>query len=431
MQEFQCNGIWWLPQNPSDKVVGTLHFSDDTGGDLSLAGVLGELTERFEEKRLPIILGLAWDCPLGKLVTLRDCPVKSTQFGVPGITREQYYAERLFFGSHLTKEEDFSFSELEVALSGLSSWADDLTGLARSHVPGGNGRHGGFEIRWLPPEPFVGEIPGGHLTLGVGGKLAMVRRDWSIHEFVRFEIACARPLADDELNRKYVYPLQNLMTLATDHPNALVEFIVRRPSSRADIQVLRPRTFHDAEVATDLLRHQMLFSLKDVRSRTIDLIGRWIDVSERLSDVCYPYFGTQYKPGSFVDTKYLFVFQALEVYQRHRRPKDQPSLSTNSPLDVLLASLLEEHWAVIGPLFGANSVEAVAEVIRYRNYVVHRDSDLGESPAYAATLYWLTQKLMFAMKSCFLDELGIPTEERIKLFRQNQLYVHMLGLVRE
>lgn len=431
MQEFQCNGIWWLPQNPSDKVGGTLHFSDGEGGDLSLAGILGESTQRFEEKLIPIILGLVWDCPLGRLVTLRDCRIKGTKFGVPGITREQYRANCLFFGSHFTKEEDFSFSELGVVLSGLSSWADDLTGLIQSHVPVEEGRHGGFEIRWLSPAPIHGEIPGGRLTLSVGSKLTMVRRDWSIREHVLFEIACEGPQAADELNRKYVYPLQNLMTLATDHPNALVEFIVRRPDSRDDIQVLRPRMFHDAELAADLLRHQMLFSLKDVRSRTIDLIGKWIEVSERLSGACDPYFGIQYEPGSFVDTKLLLVFQSLEVYQRQRHPKDQSGLSPNSSLPDLLSRLLEEHWVVVGPLFGESQVETVAKVMRYRNYVVHRDSDLGDSPHYMVNFYWLTQKLMFLMKSCWLDELGVSPAERVELFRQNQLYVHIVGLARK
>jgi hypothetical protein len=313
----------------------------------------------------------------------------------------------------------------------MTSWADNFTGFAQSAVSSADGPQDSFEIRWVSPEPISGQIPGGHLTLGIEGNLAMGRRERSIREDVRCRIACERPQSEDELDRKYVYPLQNLMTLATDHPNALVAFIVRRPNSRDDIRMLRSRTYHDAEAAADLLRHQMLFSLRDIRERTIDLIGRWIEVSCRLSAVCDAYFAIQYKPDSFVDTKFFQVFQALEIYQRKRlNPEGQGVLLPASSLQGLLTGLLQEHWATVGPLFGGNLAETVEEVMKYRNYVVHRDSDLGDSSDYGANLYWLTQKLIILMKACLLTELGLSSEERVKLFRQNQLYVHIRGLAK-
>lgn len=430
MQEFRCNGIWWLPQNPSDKVAGELHFSDEASAHLALAGVFGEPAQRFEEKSVPIILGLAWDCPLGNLVTLRDCRVKGMKIGMPGISREEYFADRLFFGSHLTSEEEFSFSELIIALSGLPSWADDLTGLAQSDAPAGEGHRGGFEIRWLRPEPISGEIPGGHVTLGVGAKLTTVRREWSIREDVRFHIACERPQSDDELSQRYSYPLQNLMTLATDHPNALVEFKVKRPNGRDYIRVLGPRIFHDEDAAADLLRHKMLFSLKDVRSRAVELISKWIDVSQRLKGACNPYFSIHYKPGSFVDTKFLAVFQSLEVYYRERHPEIFPTVPAGVSLQDFLPGLLQEHWDGVGPLFGRTPAEAATEVVQFRNCVVHGYPDLMNKPDYGEKLYWLTQKLMFLMKGCLLRELGFSVEDQLKLFRQNQLHVHLLSLAR-
>src|SRR5262249_22945575 len=151
--------------------------------------------------------------------------------------------------------------------------------------------------------------------------------------------------------------------------------------------------------------------------QVVGLVGKWIEAADRLNDICNPYFGIQYQPASFVDTKFLIVFQALEVYQRRRRRIDDRIIeSSGRLLSELLTSLLEDHQATVGPLFGNDIEGAVAELIRYRNYVVHRNSDLGDNPNYSENLYWLTQKIMFLMKACLLTELGIPSEDQIKFF---------------
>lgn len=425
---FQCNGIWWLPETPTEKVAGLLHFSDDVGITLSLAGILGESSPSLEEKSISIILGVTWDCPHAGELTLKDCRVKSHHLGSPGVMREDYFAERIFAGSHLEREEDFSFSRASIAFSGLSSWAASYTGLRHQQVPAGEGHRGGFEIQWLPPEPISGKIPGGYLTMGVGAKFAMPRREWLITEEVGLSISLDTPLTAEQLTDRYAYPLQNLMTLATDHPNSLVDFSVERPNIRGKIHVLAARTFHDTKAAADLLPYKMLFSLGDFKDRTVDLIARWIDISDRLSDVCGPYFGIQYKPDSFVDVKFLVVFQSLEVYQRKTAPKTLLASPQGGPLDDIVRQLVELHWGAIGPLFGGNLAAAVKEIVSYRNYVVHRNSDLDRRETYGADLYWLTQKLMFLMKACLMAELGISSEEQRKFFERNQMYIHLLGL---
>src|SRR4051812_1632970 len=160
MRDFNCNGIWWLPENPSDQVAGTLHFSDDSFVELSLLGTLGEPTASLEQKTVPVILGLVWDCPLGREVTLKDCLIKSFESGSHLPSREDYFADRMFVGSHLEKEVDFSFSGLSIMLSGLSSWASTLSGLGHEGSPK-------FEIRFRQPESISGRIPGGDFTLRV------------------------------------------------------------------------------------------------------------------------------------------------------------------------------------------------------------------------------------------------------------------------
>jgi hypothetical protein len=430
MQAWDYNGIWWLPENPSENVAGTLRFSEGAGIVLSLSGTLGEAGGPGK-KTIPILLGMIYDCPLGSEATLRNCWVKTLHMGSHGLTREDYHVERLLIGDHLETEDAFLFSDMSVSFSGLSSWADRLTGLSHKSMVIPESHSVKFDISWQAPEPIRGAISGGTLSLRAGGKLSMLRRDWGIKETLQFSIKCTSPMSDDALNKNYIYPLQNFLTLATDHPNARRDLTVRRPGSQTDIHVFGALVFHDDESAADLTPHKMLFLLEDVKDRMIELIGRWFELSEQLRGVCNPYFGILYKPSSYVDTRFLTVYQSLEVYDRLRGGANRHNVQNSSQNGEHLARLIREHESTIAPLFRDNVQEAVANLLRYRNFVVHRDSPIGDDPEYGRELFWLTQRLMFLMKACFLTELGIADEEQLKFFRRNQMYLHILGLTSE
>jgi hypothetical protein len=275
----------------------------------------------------------------------------------------------------------------------------------------------------------AGSIPGGNLALGVSAETSVDGRLYSIEEKVQFTISCEQPASHRELNARFVYPLQNFMTLATDNPNALVEFKVTRPDSQDDVEVLGSRVFHD-ESASDLSPHSMLFSLGDVEGEAVDLISKWIEISHRLNDVCNLYFGVIYKPESFLDTRFMLVCQSLEVYQRKRIPAGE---DRRGSLDLVfaeeLARLMEEHRTTVGPLFGNKIGQGTSELTTYRDYVIYRDSKVGSESDYGPKMFWLTQKVIFLMKACLLTELGIPSERQLKFFQNNQMYAHLLGLV--
>src|ERR1051325_379231 len=246
MQEFHCEGIWWLPTAASDTVGGTLTFSHTSGLTLSLFGVLGESTGFTTEKVAPIILGIAWDCPVGQLLTLTNCRQSNFSMGFPGINREAYHCERLFAGAHLEQEEEFLFSRAVVEFSSLSSWADCLTGFIRSNE--GDTRKVGLE--WDSPEVISGLVPGGSVSLFVEATRSWARRKSSIEEVVRFSIECNEPISAEEIDKAYVYPLQNFLPLATDRPNALVEFSVSQSNKRNPINLIYSMVYQEPLLET-------------------------------------------------------------------------------------------------------------------------------------------------------------------------------------
>jgi hypothetical protein len=117
------------------------------------------------------------------------------------------------------------------------------------------------------------------------------------------------------------------------------------------------------------------------------------------------------------------------VYQKLKRKSDgSDECNKNQFLFDLFLSLLREHWRTVGVLFGKDPSDAATEIIKVRDYVVHRDNKLGKMSHFDENLYWLTQKLMCLMKACLLTELAIAEEDQLKLFRKNEFFVHLLGL---
>ena len=122
MTPFEYNGLWWTPDDPDNKVAGSLRFSDDEGLVLSLMGTIGKNPANFGEKKEPVILGHSHDSKIGTSVTLRGCIRKGFTWGLSSHSRESYFAGSSLFGIHLAASEEPLFSSCHLRLRGLQHW---------------------------------------------------------------------------------------------------------------------------------------------------------------------------------------------------------------------------------------------------------------------------------------------------------------------
>jgi len=427
MKSFECHGIWWLPSDPSDKMGGTLSFSDDSGIVLHLFGAFGEPAYTAGNKAMPIVVGITWDSSLGSLFTLKNCRLTSFHLGSPGIAREDYLCENLFIGAHLEEEDDFLFSYATLEFSGLSNWAEGLSGLTTGPVTTNDPRARGYFAQWTKPDPLVGNIAGARLVLGAGAKSSATVRKATIEEKIQIVVETKQLLTCGQLIVQYSYPLQNFLTFATGNPSTVSRLRVRRTERGDPIDYLAARVYAGDDA--DVPAHRMLFTLQDVRERAMELFARWIDLSSRLVNALTPFFAVQYQPKTYVDIKFLSVFQALELYAlaSHREQVIEPSIVVSGRLSEAIRRLLEDHWAEIGPLFPEGLQVATNEIISFRNFVVHRSSDLDSAESFGSRLFWLTQAMVFLMNACLLQELGFSVDERVRLIRRNPLFDHIVG----
>src|SRR5262245_6860828 len=159
MEPFECSGVWWTPDAPSSRIAGILRFSHEDGLVLSLLGTLGGVGRVVGEKGYPIILGSAYDSPLGESVTLRECQQSGYTMRSSGFNNESYRVHLGFFGAHLVSPEDFRFSDCDLGISGLSAWAAHLTGFHFEHDNLDKTEPWTFRLTYTPPPDLRAEIP--------------------------------------------------------------------------------------------------------------------------------------------------------------------------------------------------------------------------------------------------------------------------------
>ncbi len=422
MKASEASGLFWLPEAPSRSVAGTLSYYADAGVDLALFGSLGPLPATLPATRsVPLIHGLIWNSAVGPQVTLKDCRLSGLSLNVPGIARERYRINRLLAGAHLLTDDDFLFDRIDLRLSGLCSWAEALSGLDARMQDRTSGSKD-YTLRWSRPAPFLGDLPGGKFLLTASARSNFSPRDFSIVEDVTFEIQPAQPASLDVLSTRYVHPLQNFLTLATDRPNAIVDYNVWREGKNTPILVVEKYLFSDEAAAADLLPYKMLFTLRDIKERLPHFLSRWIEMSAELTDFLGAYFSAYYSGPTFVELQFLLAAQSLETYARVRL--DTATDATERSFGRILKALLLSHWSSMEPLFGPD-IDATAKTFdRWWNFAVHRHKAL--TPDYIEPLHWSTRRLLFLAKVCMLSELGFSTEEIRKYLNRNQHYLHLL-----
>jgi hypothetical protein len=434
-------GVWWLPQAPLRKLFGTLSCTN--AGELKLE-VGGELLANELGVGTHIIHGQLLD---SKSVTLTGCFLTGRDgslFG--GLVIQSILASRGFFGAHLMTEGDFSFSAAHLSFSGLSGWAASLTGLSQGLDK--------LAISWEGPESIEGSIGYARFSLGVGVTFSAGIREKRLSEKVSLRLYFDPQISEAELQSRFVYPIQNLLSFATDHPNSLVELRVSRSDDRnQEIEVVGPRTFvEDSEV--EVLPWNNLFKLEDVSDRVGDLFSRWLALTDRYSSAFAVYFGGQYRPPGYADFRFELAVQCLSLYFSECDTEVLPSL--NDPFQSILQEVPEQakaslkrilrshpvvtaerallaltqlHREEFEPLIreaeGDGAAKFISTTLNTLKYWFGRDPADASGAARGSELYWLTERLYFLLKISVLKELGFDSQKTQELLSRNQKYSYI------
>jgi len=459
MQEFEATGYWFLPDNPSREIAGTLRFSPSDGLTLSLSGTLKD-KEFFQPpavEKHAMIHGVTNESPYGKMFSLVDCFRSSASLHMPGFATEKIHANSAYAGEHLLQEGDLRFDEFCVYFSDLPNWIR-LAGIPMDAAKTDD-RVGDLHFNYHAPKAIQVTFAEKSLALEFHRESSCSKRSFTFREHVAFCMRNLEQVAIDQIHREYLRPLHNFFTFAADFPNAIDELVVRngrlrlqgadRPSA---IHVLmQPQYVRAEEKPRDA--HDMLFTYEDVSDFFGEVLNRWVMFCENFSPFCGVYFSSQYCPGHFVEERFLSAVRALILMFRETTPEcahvrgalkgmmdslSQTAMGTHSqwvtdvmPLEAELcfpwhlSEALTKYRDLLGALIGDDIEPFVSSVVATRRYVSCPEPSQRSGALHGSDLHWTTEKLNALIKVLMLDWLKFPRDLIARLLNRNARYQHL------
>jgi hypothetical protein len=458
MNEFECDGMWWLPSHPDILLPGILTYEPVNGAKLKILGAdafgLADILGIDRKAWKPTYIELFCGNTSKGAATLYNCTLSQMQ--VADTFRSVTYSPGLvFLGCHLTSKEERLFESISVQFTNLEEWVnigewvqtftDDekLIQTTRSYSH---------------PKSTIYKTS--HCALEISFFLArdQVER-FAVQEELRSSITItpSEPMDFYELNRKYIYQIQNLITLGLGTPVLPTAILATSQTIKTSltktsnsVQIFYALG-HQTTLNTTFRPRQMRFRYTDIQDNFSQYLENWLSNADQLLPVHDLYFGLYYLPTLYGNLEFLMIAQALEVYHRQKyggkyvsdeefekvRAALQDAIPQNldkafreklltsfnflneyslrKRLKLILDDVLQPYKSDLDRMLFSDSSrdQFIQDFVNARNYFTHY-SNGADNPSRLASL---TRKARLLMQFCFMVELGFSTDLTSKLFR--------------
>jgi len=462
MEEFEYNGIWWLPENPKKKISGTLKFNQREDTILELIGSFKEIKDINEIPELNIILGITSN---GKIITLYKCYESNLHVSVPGFFSSSFVVSIIFQGYHFEKEEDIKFDSLSLNYSHLEEWIR-ISGF-KSKLENDSENHlKKYEVSYSFPPKVEAKLAKFDLSFDYNFTLDEDRiKEVNLKQTMFIKIDPHTQVPFNDYEKDICYHIQNFLSLAIGQ--AVFPLIIKGKTNACKTKLSDGRVVYDdififysiknlPDLSKKLHPFDMLFSFRDISDNFEKYLKNWHTKSEVLQPVYDLYFGTLYNPSMYLQHEFLSLIQALESY--HRRVDDGKYVSEDDYTQIYktLISIIPQELdndfkeslnqklkyhnefslrkRLIEILKKCEDVENlliydnerfVKDVVTTRNFLTHYDKYIEMKAKNGQELYELTQKIKFILEICFLIELEIPIKTIKALVSRNQRYQYL------
>lgn len=407
----ELQGYWWLPGAPDHHVPGTLVYKPDDGARLEIMGELAGIEAFSDGVSHKTIHGVTTD---GNEITLLRPFYGGSQANFPGIPKERFSAFKYLTGTHVDNEE-FLVERVRLRFSYLSQWAGK-SGFRRERPS--NGADFTLKLEYRLPNPVTVALENG-IELSVGfsadynsSTRPKLKYEISQENYVSLEFEEPRPLSG---LRTLAFNLRDFLSLVVGRSVAIEEFALRPHRSeaekdqlgtRATIPVyLMERPSHKPQGASPN-PSEMLLPLNALEHRLKEVLDDWLACVEHLGVVLDLYFGTLYEEVVNTRRHFLELAIASEAYHKRSTQKKGTHFRTR------IKELVEKHADVLGSYIDPS--EFSKEVKNKRNALVHGGPGSEAEVREGTPLIELVLRLKTLLECCFLEELGIPSDEAEK-----------------
>ncbi len=344
MQHFESAGLWSLEGDFSHSVGGTLILNDEGLRLELLGGFSSDWIAGVE--RYPNIHGVVGGNPYGVYVTLIDCIRQRTNYNMAGVMSETIRCGRAIIGATHLQEQPFRFDILEIMFSHLKDWVG-VTGI--TFDVGGNNDYVITYTKPVLPSFSFGERK---LSIVPSTRSSHGRHRASLDEEMLILLEPVGERLPAELGGEEIQTLQNLLTFATDSPNAIEGITYYGPEDdqqiHPDYHVLFDPVFRLKERKEVLHLTDMLFSFSDAQALGLNIFDKWLDFTSRNRGFCTVYFANLYAEPRFLSDRFAKSMHAFSLLATATRQiSEQTKLFVSDMETASKSRFSDEDWDYI------------------------------------------------------------------------------------
>lgn len=454
-EPFTIRGHWWRPGG-SYKPSGHLEYREKRI-ELHLLGAFDDAVGATPLDRVPEpseIAVIHGESTKGTLITLLGSFYKSWQPGgnfldrgpVP-ITSSTLLTHRVLIGTHLPSPSEQCFTACRIRLPNLETWLADNPFRVEFSPD-----QSGLTVRYERPQPRVFDLGQSIGTVRIACSFrppAAPSNDSLIEHRAYVDIEPPEPRALNWFVRT-IGQIERLFSLLFGQMVQTTRVRLTAPLLTEDgadaVLFYGPQRHVDQR---PLHRADFVFRHPDVAEWFAGALISWLTESEPIRHALNLYFSTIREPAPFIESRFLPLVQAIEVYARALAPgrivpkaeykkirrelvnaiPDGISEELREAIEGSLAyaneprlkqrfdALLNGLESETVQLFCRNRTDFVRAVVDTRNFFTHYSQRY--EVLQDRELHWATQKLRVMLDVLLLKRLGIPENVIQTSFRTN------------
>lgn len=444
-ENFTTFGYWWLPEKPDHQLPGMLKY--EVGEPIKLE-ILGAFNEEWRHGKLAgnietPILGID---SKGRMFTLFHCH-HGTNLHFPGCPTTLITSQLAFDGVHFDNLEEAIFNNISVYFSYLYEWFEPPTKQLR-YTFIDNKIHS-ISMNYIPMPKVAVDIENNIIIeIGVHANIpTATAREVSFCEAVFLVISRKEKCGFYDLI-KIIYQMKSFFKLAMQNRISILKLsgqtekaIFTSHSREKRYEEVNIYHYGIEDLSENIKIHDMLFCYKDIENRFSKMVGKWLELYEKIEPVLNIH-SIIMEREPYIEHDFLDITQALETF--HRRLRNNQELCdsqhqdrmekiletvpteykdwlqkklrySNEPtLNKRLKELFKEFFCFFG-----NQKEFVRKVTLTRNNLIHPKSQQEQGCLSGNNLKIATEKLRLLLVLLLMKMIGFEETEIVELIRKN------------
>ncbi len=460
---IETRGNFWLPDDPDNKLPGTLSISEKGEIKVEFLGLFSEMQALFKDRlsrfepEFDRVLGQVLD---GGKVTLERCFYVHRSHSLSGgLSTSELIAETAFIGAYFENEEDMKFWEFRFSIEGLQDWLL-ISGIGMEQDLGNKSGSITFQL----PDEITLSLPGG-LELEFLFNLNFPSVSLPVTEASVTQTAFVHARPKEPQPKEFAFSTGHKicqflsLALGQDVAYQSIEFYLERNPESTQEDFRRPirvyAQFHPWTERVEAIRwHHSLFKFEDVEDRLEDLLTAWIKSYKTFEPVLNLYFSTAQDKSQALEVRFLQLAQGLEAIHSRKNPEKKlmPAQEYCDMRDRLLENCAPEdrewlerklqygneltlrnrlndlikpygHW--FGNAREQNSF--IGKVVEKRNYFTHYSIELDGNEGMYRDLLELYEKIEALFQLQLLELVGFDGDQIRSIVNKNGRLTRKLG----